>query len=185
MSFSLPETYLFGLSGLLLIIAVLVGRQLLKTRSDEIKLVELEKSEYKNSNQASDLYELASVQLKKRLYPQATATLKKALKNLNNEPDEAKAVIANALGFSLAAQNDFKSAITHYKTAIKAKSNYPVALNNLAFAKKRLLETEEAIEIYEQVLKLDPLNKTASRESKRLKKTKNISFANNSTKKGF
>ena len=185
MTLSLPQTYLFGLTLLLLVIAILVGRQFYKVRKDELNLIKLEKEDSNTKEDSAKMYELASVQLKKRLYPQATTTLKQALKKIDGEPAEAKALIENALGFALAAQNDFKSAITHYKTAIKAKSNYPVALNNLAFAKKRLLETEEAIEIYEQVLKLDPLNKTASRESKRLKKTKNISFANNSTKKGF
>ena len=43
--------------------------------------------------QASDLYELGSVQLRKRLYPQAAATLKQALKRLSGEPDEARALI--------------------------------------------------------------------------------------------
>ena len=186
MNLSLPETYLTGLSILLLFIAILVGRQLLKTRADESKLIQLEKGNVDSSNDAGELYELASVQIKKRLYPQATATLKKAIKKLKEEPNEARAVIENALGFSLAAQNDFKSAITHYKTAIKAKSDYPVALNNLAFAKKKLLETEEACEIYEEVLKIDPKNKTAKKGYERLQKRTGSKIKNNnSLEKGF
>ena len=39
----LPQTYLIGLTGLLVIVAVLVGRQLLKVRSDEVELIKLEK----------------------------------------------------------------------------------------------------------------------------------------------
>ncbi|WP_320663633.1 tetratricopeptide repeat protein [Prochlorococcus sp. MIT 1223] len=185
MSFSLPETYLIGLSGLLLVITILVGRQFFRTRKDEIKLIKLEEGSSNSSKDAGDLYELASVQLRKRLYPQATATLKRALKQLNGEPSEAKALIENALGFSLAAQNDFKSAVIHYKTAIKAKSDYPVALNNLAFAKKRLLDTDEALELYEEVLRLDPKNKTALREFEKLKKTKGTISQNNIDSKGF
>ena len=123
-----------------------------------MKLIQLEKREASSSQDAGELYELGSVQIKKRLYPQAAATLKKALTQIKDEPDEAKAVIQNALGFSLAAQNDFKAAIIHYNIAIKAKSDYPVALNNLAFAKKRLLESDEAFEIYAKVLKIDPDN---------------------------
>ena len=185
MTFSLPETYLIGLSGLLLVIAILVGKQVLKTRKDEIKLLELDQQGINSSQDAGALYELASVQLRKRLFPQATATLKKALKEIDEEPNEAKALIENALGFALAAQNDFKSAIIHYKIAIKAKSNYPVALNNLAFAKKRLLETDEAFELYQEVLKLDPANKTALREFKKLKKTKGPGLQNVIKNKGF
>tara|TARA_Y100001968_G_C19322608_1_gene700070 strand:- start:561 stop:1118 length:558 start_codon:yes stop_codon:yes gene_type:complete len=185
MSFSLPETYLIGLSILLLVIAILVGRQLLSTRKDELKLIDLEKSGIETPLPPGELYELASVQLRKRLYPQAVSTLQKALARISEEPDEAKALIENALGFALAAQNDFKSAVTHYKKAIKAKSNYPVALNNLAFAKKRLLETDEAYEIYQNVLKLDPTNKTALREYKKLKKSKGANLDNPITTKGF
>ena len=139
----LPQTYLLGLVGLLAIVAVVVGRQLLNVRRDEIKLIELEQAGAAASRQASDLYELASVQLRKRLYPQATATLKQAAKRLSGEPDEARALIENALGFSLAAQKNFESAVKHYKLALKAKADYPVALNNLGFAQEKLLQTEE------------------------------------------
>ena len=72
----LPQTYLLGLVGLLAVVAVLAGRQVLRVRGDEIKLIELERAGARQSSQAADLYELASVQLRKRLYPQATATLK-------------------------------------------------------------------------------------------------------------
>ena len=138
MNTHLPQAYLIGLIGLLAIVAVLVGRQLLRVRQDEIDLLKLEKAGTSSSKNAAELYELASVQLRKRLYPQATSTLKKAIKLLEAEPLEAKALIENALGFALAAQDDFESAVGHYRTALKAKADYPVALNNLAFAKERL-----------------------------------------------
>tara|TARA_Y100001968_G_scaffold298816_1_gene308976 strand:+ start:6774 stop:7331 length:558 start_codon:yes stop_codon:yes gene_type:complete len=185
MGFSLPETYLVALSGLLLVIAILVGRQFFNTRKDELSLIELEKKGINSSQDSGELYELASVQLRKRLFPQATETLKKALRQLNEEPTEAKAIIENALGFSLAAQNDFKRAVSHYKNAIQAKSNYPVALNNLAFAKKRLMETDEAYDLYQEVIKLDPTNKTALREFEKLKKTKGANLQNIQKSKGF
>ena len=180
-----PQTYLIGLIGLLAIISILVGRQLLKVRNDEIKLLKLEKNEASASKEASRLYELGSVQLRKRLYPQATSTLKKALKRLDSEPDEAKAIIENALGFSLAAQDDFEAAVIHYKTALKARPDYPVALNNLAFAKQKLNDTEEAERIYRQVLVLESSNKTALRQMKNLKNKKNKESANNANSKGF
>ena len=170
MILSLPQTYLAGLSILLLVIAILVGRQLYKVRRDELKLIRLEKEDSNTKEDSAKMYELASVQLKKRLYPQATSTLKQALKKIDGEPDEAKALIENALGFALAAQNDFKSAIIHYKKALIAKADYPVALNNLGFAYQRLLKENEAYKNYQEVLKLDPNNKTAISQAKRLER---------------
>ena len=170
MALNLPQTYLIGLCLLLLVIAILVGRQLFKVRKDELKLIKLEKEESNTIEDASKMYELASVQLKKRLYPQAISTLKQALKKLDSEPDEAKALIENALGFALAAQNDFKSAVIHYKKALTAKSEYPVALNNLGFAYQRLLKEDEAYKNYQEVLRLDPKNKTAISQIKRLER---------------
>ena len=167
---NLPQTYLIGLCLLLLVIAVLVGRQLYKVRKDEMKLIKLEKEDANTKEDSAKMYELASVQLKKRLYPQATSTLKQALKIIDGEPEEAKALIENALGFALAAQNDFKSAIIHYKKALIAKSEYPVALNNLGFAYQRLLKEDEAYKNYQEVLKIDPNNKTAISQLKRLER---------------
>jgi len=166
----LPQTYLLGLVGLLTIVAVVVGRQLLRVRRDEARLMQLEQSGAASSRQAADLYELGSVQLRKRLFPQAAATLKQALKRLGGEPDEARALIENALGFSLAAQNDYETASKHYRLALKAKKDYPVALNNLAYAQMKLLKTEEAINLYQRTLAVDPNNETAKKGIKKLEK---------------
>ena len=80
MLLNLPQTYLIGLTLLLLVIAILVGRQLYQVRKDELKLIKLEKKDSNTKEDSAKMYELASVQLKKRLYPQATTTLKQALK---------------------------------------------------------------------------------------------------------
>ncbi len=185
MELSLPQTYLIGLSGLLVIIAILVGRQVLKVRKDEIELMKLEKSGNSESTDAAKLYELGSVQLRKRLYPQAVMTLKKSLTLLKDEPNDAKAIIENALGFALAAQDKFKEAITHYQKAISSKSDYPVALNNLAFAKQKLMEEDEAFQLYQSVLKIDPKNKTARKQSEKISKRKEKTSSNIIYKKGF
>ena len=168
----LPKAYLIGLIGLLFLIAILVGRQLLKVRNDEVELIRLEKGGAASSKQASELYDLASVQLRKRLYPQATSTLIQALKQLKEEPEEAKALIENALGFALAAQEKFESAIPHYRSALKAKADYPVALNNLAFAHERLSDYDEAARLYKKALSFDPQNKTARKQLKRIEGNK-------------
>ena len=169
----LPQTYLLGLIGLLAIVAVVVGRQLLRVRRDEQALIRLEQADAAGSRDSGDLYELASVQLRKRLYSQATATLRQAVKRLGNEPQEARALIQNALGFSLAAQKDCSTAIRHYKLALQAKADYPVALNNLAFAEERLLNRDAACELYQKVLTLEPDNATAKKRLRRLERAAN------------
>ena len=180
----LPQTYLLGLIGLLAIVAVTAGRQLLRVRRDELNLIRLEQADAGSSKDAGQLYELASVQLRKRLFPQATATLRQAAKRLNNEPDEAKALVQNALGFSLAAQKDFSGAVRHYKSALQAKPDYPVALNNLAFAQERLLNRDDACDLYRKVLALEPANKTASTRLKRLERTLQHQISKASTSSG-
>ena len=116
---SLPQTYLIILGTLLFILAIVVGRQVFKVRRNEINLVKLERDGAINSSDSAKLYELGSAQLNKRLYPQATNSLKQALKQIKDEPEEARAIIENALGFALAAQDNFNEAIKHYKNAIK------------------------------------------------------------------
>ena len=63
MTLNLPQTYLIGLSLLLLVIAILVGRQLYKVRKDELKLLKLEKEDSNTKEDSAKMYELASVQI--------------------------------------------------------------------------------------------------------------------------
>ena len=132
-------------------------------RSDEVTLAKLEQQGSGEPASAATLYELGSAQLRKRLYGQATDSLKQALKRAQaeGEPGEALALIENGLGFALAAQGNVKAAIPHYRKALQAKADYPVALNNLAFALEKQFKLDEAQETYEKALSLDPSNKTA------------------------
>ena len=75
----------------------------------------------------------------------------------------------NALGFSLAAQQNHNDAIRHYRLALRAKADYPVALNNMAFSLEKLQKTEDAINAYVQVLNLESTNNTALKRLKLLK----------------
>ena len=170
MDFSLPQAYLGGLLILLSGAAVVVGRQILRVRRDESALARLESLQRDGEQSVADLYELGSVQLRKRLYGQATETLKRASKRASGEPSEARALIENALGFSLAAQNNYSAAIRHYRSALQAKADYPVALNNLAYALEKQQKGDEARATYQKVLELDSANRTAQKRLKRLDK---------------
>ena len=185
MEISSFQSYLIILFLVLIIISVFVFRQFLRTRKEELNLVKFEQKGLDSLTKASELYEFGSIQIKKRLYTEATKTFKKAVENYENEPNEAKAIIENALGFSYAAQNKFKKAIKHYNSAIKFLPEYTVALNNLASAQQRLLEYDLAYATYKKVLIIDPNNQTAIKKSKELEKRKNYAPYKGIKDKGF
>ncbi len=169
MSSFLPQAYLIGLIVLLGGASVVIALQVFRVRRDEVALARLEGS--RNTPQGQDpatLYELASVQLRKRLYGEAVDSLKLALKRSEGEPGEARALIENALGFALAAQTNYPRAIRHYRAALQAKADYPVALNNLGYALERQGKPEEARRSYERALELDPANATSRKRLKLL-----------------
>jgi tetratricopeptide (TPR) repeat protein len=171
MEFTLPQAYLVGLVVLLSGAAAVVARQLWRVRRDEAALARLETAPASGERSVADLYELGSVQLRKRLYGQAVETLKRAAKRSGDEPVEAQALIENALGFALAAQNNYNAAIKHYRAALQAKADYPVALNNLAYALEKQQKPDEAKATYVRVLELDGSNRTAQKRLKRLERT--------------
>ncbi len=185
MEISSFQSYLIILFVILIIISIFVFRQFLRIRKEELNLVKFEQKGLDSLTQASELYEFGSIQIKKRLYPEATKTFLKAAKFYENEPEEAKAIIENALGFAYAAQNEFKKAIKHYNFAIKSLPEYPVALNNLASAQQRLLEYDLAYETYKKVLLIDPSNKTALKKSKELEKRNEYTPYKGVKDKGF
>ena len=185
MEISSFQSYLILLFIILVIISFFVFRQFLKTRNEEMNLVKFEQKGLDSLTKSSELYEFGSIQIKKRLYKEASKTFLKAIENYENEPNEAKAIIENALGFSYAAQNEFKKAIKHYNLAIKCLPEYIIALNNLGSAQQRLLEYELAYETYRKVLVIDPNNKTAIKKSKELEKRNNYSPYKGIKDKGF
>ena len=164
------QFYLLLLFFLLTIISIFVFRQFLKTRNEEINLVKYEQKGIESLETACELYEFGSIQIKKRLYSQATQTLLKAMEKSIDEPDEGKAIIENALGFTYAAQKNYKKAIKHYKSALLVLPKYTVALNNLAAAQQSIFDYEQALLTYRKVLDIDPKNKTAIKKTKELNK---------------
>ena len=185
MEISSFQSYLIILFVVLIIISIFVFKQFLKTRKEELNLVKFEQKGIDSLTKASELYEFGSIQIKKRLYSEATNTFLKAVKCYENEPEEAKAIIENALGFSYAAQNEFKKAIKHYNFAIKSLPKYTVALNNLASAQQKLLDYDLAYATYKKVLVIEPNNKTAIKKSKELEKRNDYSPFKGIKNKGF
>lgn len=185
MEISSFQSYLIILFVVLVIISVFVFRQFLRTRKEELNLVKFEQKGLDSLIKASELYEFGSIQIKKRLYTESTKTFLKAIEYYESEPNEAKAIIENALGFSYAAQNEFKKAIKHYNLAIKFLPEYTIALNNLASAQQRLLEYDIAYATYKKVLLIDPNNQTAIKKSKELEKRNNYSPYKGIKDKGF
>ena len=102
-----------------------------------------------------------------------------------NEPIEGKAIIENALGFTYAAQKDFKKAIKYYKFAITSLPDYTIALNNLGSAQQKLFDYAEAYSTYKKVLEIDPKNKTALKKSKELEQRANYKPFTEAKTKGF
>ena len=170
----LPQAYLIGLIGLLAVAAFAVGRQVLRVRRDEAALARLggNGSGDERPRDSAGLYELGSVQLRKRLYDQAVDSLRQALRLAEQElePPDALALIQNALGFALAAQGKYPSAIRHYRAALQHRPDYPVALNNLGFALEKQQKPVEARQLYERVLELDAGNATAQRRLRLLER---------------
>ncbi len=166
----LPSLYLVGLVGLLAILSVVIGIQAWKVRRDEATLQRLQQQNRDGKDDPVTLYELGSVQLRKRLFPQAVTTLGKAAKRSGQEPPEGQALIHNALGYALTAQKQYTEAIRHYRKALEAKPDYPVALNNLGHALEHQQQQKEAAKAYAQTLALDAGNAVAKRRLQRLEK---------------
>lgn len=167
----LPSLYLAGLVVLLAILSIVIGIQVWKVRRDEATLQRLQQ-ELRDSKAADPvkLYELGSVQLRKRLFPQAATTLGKAAQRAGQEPPEGRALIHNALGYALAAQKQHTEAIRHYRKALEAKPDYPVALNNLGHALEQQQQQKEAAKAYAETLALDAGNAIAKRRLQHLEK---------------
>ncbi len=74
MEISSFQSYLIILFVILIIIAIFVFRQFLRIRKEELSLVKFEQKGIDSLTQASELYEFGSIQIKKRLYDEATKT---------------------------------------------------------------------------------------------------------------
>ena len=81
MEISSFQSYLIILFVTLIIISFFVFKQFLRTRREELNLVKFEQKGLATLTKASELYEFGSIQIKKRLYNEATKTFLKAVDN--------------------------------------------------------------------------------------------------------
>ncbi|NET49598.1 MAG: tetratricopeptide repeat protein, partial [Merismopedia sp. SIO2A8] len=166
----LPLIYLGILIGLLAIAAILLFRQVFKTRRVESTFTRLQRKLTNEKGAAKEYYELGSIYLDKRLFAQAITLFKKALKAKDLEGAENIALVYNALGYSYAAQEQFDLAIKQYKDALEQQPGYVTAWNNLGFAYEQKQLIVQAVEAYDEALKYEPQNNTAKRRSESLRK---------------
>ena len=68
------------------------------------------------------------------------------------------------------AQEQYDLSIRHYKEAVKLKTDYVTAYNNLGHAYEKKKLNAPALEAYEEALKLDPKNSTAKRRCESLRR---------------
>ncbi len=161
--------YLAAFLLLLSVAAFFVLRQILKTRKIEGALTKLERKLRTERGTVQEYYELGSIYLDKKMFTQANAVLKKALK-ADDVDSLSTAPVYNALGYAYFGQEQYDMAIRQYKEAIKIEPEYVMAMNNLGHAYEQKKLTAQALDTYDRVLEIDPKNDTAKRRSQTLRR---------------
>lgn len=167
----LPGIYLGVLVVLLGSTAVIILRQILKTRKIESAFAKLQNAIKEGKGTAKDYYELGSIYLDKKLFVQSVSLFQKALKASDDEVEpENQALIYNALGYAYFSQEQYDLAIRNYKEAVKLYPEYITALNNLGNVYEKKQMVAKAIETYQETIKADPQNTIAKKRIESLSK---------------
>jgi len=167
---ALQWLYVVGLLTLLGVAAVLVARQVWRTRITETRLNQLQQQVTSGQASPADYYELGSIYLRKKLYVQAINQLQKALKGWDEQDAAGLAKVYNALGYAYFSQEQYDLAIRQYREALKWQPDYVTAMNNLGHAYEKKKLTAQALEMYEQALQIAPENPTAKQRANALRK---------------
>lgn len=165
----LPIIYLSLFLGLLGVAAWFVLRQIFTTRKTESSLGKLQKKLKSEKGTSEEYYQLGCIYSEKKMYAQSIKLFQQALK-VEKLPEQESALVYNALGFAYTAQEQYDLAIRHYKEAIKAVPDYVICLNNLGYTYEKKKLTAQALEVYEEVLKIEANNATAKRKAESLRK---------------
>jgi tetratricopeptide (TPR) repeat protein len=162
----LAISYLGTLVAILVVVAWLVLRQILKGRSLESVISKLQPKLQKEKGDPQEYYDLGSVYLRKKLYVKAISEFQKGIK----EGGENIPEIYNAIGYAYFVQKQYDMAIKHYKEALELNPEYIFALNNLGHSYEQKNLVPQALEAYEKVLAIAPNNETAKRRANSLRK---------------
>lgn len=155
--------YLSTLLGFLFVGAFVVVRQVLVKRELEETAKAIGDRVRNQEATPEDYYELGVILLRKKLFTQANANLKKSLKNWDEEngDEEIHAQVHNALGYSYFNLDRFEDAIKEYKKAVEMQPGYLTAWNNLGDVLEKQKRYSDALQAYQEVLGLDPSNNVA------------------------
>ena len=155
--------YLSTLLGFLSVGAFVVVRQVLVKRELEETAKAIGERVRNQEASPEDYYELWVILLRKKLFTQANANLKKSLKNWDEEngDEEVHAQVHNALGYSYFNLGRFEDAIKEYTKAVEMQPGYLTAWNNLGDVLEKQKRYSGALEAYQEVLGLDPSNTVA------------------------
>jgi tetratricopeptide (TPR) repeat protein len=167
---NLLTLYLCAFLLLLGVAAFFIIKQILKTQKIENALKKLEKKLKTERGTIPEYYELGSIYLEKKMFTQAIAMLKKAIKVEDGDDAPEMSPVHNALGYAYFGQEQYDLAIRQYKEAIKLEPEYVMAMNNLGHAYEQKKLMGQALGIYEQALALEPDNETAKRRSESLRR---------------
>ncbi|XP_021755214.1 tetratricopeptide repeat domain-containing protein PYG7, chloroplastic-like isoform X2 [Chenopodium quinoa] len=154
------------LSYVLLLLALLgvgtffVIRQVLVRRELDLSAKELQEQVRSGDANATELFELGAVMLRRKFYPAATKFLLQAIEKWDGD-DQDLAQVYNALGVSYVRDGKIDKGITQFEKAVKIQPGYVTAWNNLGDAYEQKKDLKTALKAFEEVLLFDPNNKVA------------------------
>ncbi|XP_038695607.1 tetratricopeptide repeat domain-containing protein PYG7, chloroplastic isoform X1 [Tripterygium wilfordii] len=153
-------SYLLILLGLLGAGSFFVIRQVLVRRELDLSAKELQEQVRSGEANATALFELGAVMLRRKFYPAATKYLLQAIQNWDGD-DQDLAQVYNALGVSYTRDEKIDKGIAQFETAVKLQPGYVTAWNNLGDAYEKKKDYKSAMKAFEEVLLFDPNNKVA------------------------
>lgn len=154
------------LSYVLLLLALLgvgtffVIRQVLVRRELDLSAKELQEQVRSGDANATELFELGAVMLRRKFYPAATKFLLQAIEKWDGD-DQDLAQVYNALGVSYVRDGKLEKGISQFEKAVKLQPGYVTAWNNLGDAYEQKKDLKSALKAFEEVLLFDPNNRVA------------------------
>ncbi|KAM0989874.1 hypothetical protein ACFX13_008549 [Malus domestica] len=153
-------SYLLLLLGFLGVGTFFVIRQVLVRRELDLSAKELQEQVRSGDADATELFELGAVMLRRKIYPAAIKYLVQAIEKWDGD-DQDLAQVYNALGVSYVREGKLAKGITQFETAVKLQPGYVTAWNNLGDAYEKRKDFKAALKAFEEVLLFDPNNKVA------------------------